>query len=302
MSQTSSSSTQTPTIDSNDNGPGPIGIFDSGYGGLTVLIELQKKFPNQRFLYLGDNARAPYGTRSFDTIYQYTLEAVKYLFSQNCHLVILACNTASARALRTIQQIDLPNIAPHRRVLGIIRPMTEYLTDTVNNTVGILATRGTVESESYILELEKLAPKLTVIQKACPMWVPLVENREVETPATDFFIDKYLSSMEISKHSIEKLVLACTHYPVLQLKIEDWLAKQNHSEVEVLRQGKVVADKLADYLDRHPEIQSKIEQINPASLNGSSQIEFQTTETTDLFNPVASHFLGYPIKATQVKL
>lgn len=274
---------------------GPIGVFDSGYGGLTVLKELQARFPAQDFIYLGDNARAPYGTRSFETIYHYCLEAVKHLFDRGCPLVIFACNTASAKALRTIQQKHL-GPSPQRRVLGIIRPMTESLAQAqpLQGSIGILGTSGTVSSNSYLIELSKLAPQLEVFQQACPMWVPLVENQELDNSATDYFIDKYISQILEKSPQIEKLILACTHYPLLQTRIESYLAKRGLAHIQVLTQGEVVADKLQSYLNQHREMAMKLSQ--------NSKTQYLTTETTQLFNERASLFLGQEIQSQHAYL
>lgn len=232
--------------------PAPIGIFDSGYGGLTVFGEIRNLLPQYDYIYLGDNARAPYGPRDFDTIYHYTLECVQHLFDMGCQLVILACNTASAKALRSIQQQDLPNIDPNRRVLGVIRPTTEIIGNfSKSGQIGILATAGTVSSQSYVLEIEKFFPELTVFQQACPMWVPLVENNEHQNDGADYFVEKYLNQLLSMSGEIDAIVLGCTHYPLLINKINNFLP----NGIRVISQGEIVAKSLQDYLMRHPEIE-----------------------------------------------
>lgn len=270
---------------------GPIGVFDSGYGGLTILKDLRRLLPQYDYLYLGDNARAPYGTRSFEVVYQFTLQAVRHLFNAGCHLVILACNTASAKALRTIQQNDLPLIDPSRRVLGVIRPTVEIL-PSVSQTahIGIFATPGTVASHSYNLEISKLAPHMTVTETACPMWVPLVENREADHPGADYFVNKYTSEILNADPLIDTIVLGCTHYPLLLGKIKKALPPH----VKIISQGEIVAQSLRDYLSRHPEIASRSTQ--------NSQSKFITTEQPDKFNTLASIFLNDHIRATKVEL
>ncbi|NIT60090.1 MAG: glutamate racemase, partial [Aliifodinibius sp.] len=229
----------------------PIGIFDSGFGGLTVMKDIVSELPQYDYLYLGDNARSPYGTRSFETIYHYTLECVKYLFDQNCHLVILACNTASAKALRTIQQKDLPTIDPNRRVLGVIRPTAEVIGNySQTGHVGILGTNGTVNSRSYVMEIKKQFPELTVYQEACPMWVPLVENQEFDSDGADYFVKQHIDNIMSQSKEIDTLLLACTHYPLLIDKIKQFV----QDDITILSQGEIVAQSLADYLNRHPEI------------------------------------------------
>lgn len=271
----------------------PIGVFDSGYGGLTVLKELEKALPSYDFLYLGDNARNPYGTRSFDVVYEYTLQAVKYLFSQNCPLVILACNTASAKALRNIQQLDLPIIAPKNRVLGVIRPSVEKVAEiTKNGHVGVLGTVGTVASNSYPIELEKWAGgKIkSTVQEACPMWVPLVENNEIETDGAEFFIKKNILNIFKKDKDLDTLILGCTHYPLLSKIIQKYVPEN----INILEQGEIVAEKLVDYLDRHYEIREK--------LSKSGVINFQTTESAKTFEDKASLFLGRKVKAENIHL
>ena len=233
---------------------GPIGIFDSGYGGLTVLSAIKSLLPQYDYLYLGDNARAPYGSRSFDTVYQFTREAVEWLFSSGCHLVILACNTASAKALRTIQQRDLPTIDPERRVLGVIRPTTERVAELTNSGhIGVLGTEGTIQSRSYEIEIYKLHPQLTISGEACPMWVPLVENREYHKPGADYFVRQHLEQLMAKDPQIDTIILGCTHYPLLLDKIRQHLP----AGTNVITQGSYVAESLKDYLSRHQEMDAK---------------------------------------------
>ncbi len=257
----------------------PIGVFDSGYGGLTVLSELLKELPEYDFYYFGDNARSPYGTRSFKVVYNYTLQSVNKLFDMGCQLVILACNTASAKALRSIQQKDLPKIDANRRVLGIIRPSVEELFKlSKTNKVGILATSGTVASESYPLEIKKLYPYIDVYQEACPMWVPLVENNEHKGTGADYFVEKNIKSLLANSADIDTLILACTHYPLLLDKIKKYVP--NH--ISVISQGKIVAASLKDYLKRHPEMDIR------CSKNGKRK--FFTTEQPEVFKEIARTF------------
>ena len=264
----------------------PIGVFDSGYGGLTVLKEIVNKLPQYDYLYLGDNARSPYGNRSFETVYRYTLECVKWLFEKNCSLAILACNTASAKALRTIQQNDLHKIAPDKRVLGVIRPTTEIIGKySETKSVGILATAGTVLSNSYSIEINKFFPDVAVYQEACPMWVPLVENNEYESHGADYFIKKNIHNIFEKGENIDVILLACTHYPLLRKKIEEFMP----ADVKLLTQGEMVADSLADYLFRHPEIERQ------CSKNG--QRFFYTTDSTEDFDNHASVFYGNPVQS-----
>lgn len=268
---------------------GPIGVFDSGYGGLTVLSELKKLLPQYDYLYLGDNARAPYGTRSFDVVYEYTLEAVKELFARDCSLVIIACNTASAKALRTIQQKDLPSLAPSKRVLGVIRPSAEEIGKyTKTNHVGILATEGTVRSQSYLLELAKFSPETVVVQHSCPMWVPLIENNRYDSIGGKLFIHEDLELLLQQDAKIDTIVLACTHYPHLQSIIEDFLPEH----IKVLSQGPIVAEKLSNYLERHPEIESK------CTKNGS--VRFLTTENASTFDEKATLLYGEEVKSEHI--
>jgi len=269
----------------------PIGVFDSGYGGLTVLSEIMKRLPQYDYLYLGDNARAPYGTRSFDVVYEYTLEAVTELFNRGCELVILACNTASAKALRTIQQNDLPKIDPNKRVLGVIRPSAEVV-GSLSKTghIGVLATEGTVKSESYVLELHKFFPDVKVTQHACPMWVPLIENYQHESEAGKQFIQEDVKKLMETDPEIDVIVLGCTHYPIIEEFIESILP----SEVQVIAQGAIVAEKLEQYLLNHPEIESKC-------TKGCS-VEFLTSENTDVFDRKAESFIGLEVRSKHVHL
>ncbi len=258
-----------------------IGVFDSGYGGLTILREFLLELPEYDYIYLGDNARTPYGTRSFETVYNYSLQAVKKLFELDCQLIILACNTASAKALRSIQQNDLPKIAPHRRVLGVIRPSVEALDKITNtNSVGILATYGTVSSLSYPIEIKKLYPHITTAQEACPMWVPLVENYEYDKPGADYFVKKNIENLLLKNNNIDTIILACTHYPLLINKINLY----KPANIQLISQGSIVAKSLIDYLKRYKEIETK--------LSKNYKREFLTTETTALFNKKALKFLN----------
>jgi glutamate racemase len=264
----------------------PIGVFDSGYGGLTVLSAIRAQLPQYDFIYFGDNARAPYGNRSFDVVYEFTLEAVNFLFEQGCPLVILACNTASAKALRTIQQNDLPKISPSNRVLGVIRPSTEVLGElTHSKHVGILGTQGTITSNSYPIELAKFAPDIEVHQHACPMWVPLIENQQYEHPAGRQFIMEDVQQLLSTNPSIDTILLACTHYPVLQQQLEELVGPT----IQVIPQGPLVAEKLATYLKMHPEMD--------AQLSKNGDLSFYTSETPTVFNAKASHFFGSKVEA-----
>lgn len=271
--------------------PGPIGVFDSGYGGLTILKEIQKQLPEYDFIYLGDNARAPYGTRSFEVVYKFTLQAVEKLFELGCHLVILACNTASAKALRSIQQKDLINLDPNRRVLGVIRPTVEILDGiTQSNHIGIFATQGTIASNSYPLEIEKLCPAITVVSEACPMWVSLVENGETDNAGTDYFIKKHVDSIMNRDHLIDTILLGCTHYPILEKRIKHFLPKH----INVISQGEYVAKSLKNYLYRHPEIDK--------NCTKESKRIYLTTESSQKFKESASLFLDDKIDVKQVIL
>lgn len=265
---------------------GPIGVFDSGYGGLTILKELVKQLPQYDYLYLGDNARAPYGTRSFDTVYHYTLECVKHLFSKGCHLVILACNTASAKALRNIQQLDLPRIAPDRRVLGVIRPTTEVLgTFTDTQHIGIFATAGTVLSESYLVEIKKFFPDIQVVQEACPMWVPLIENGEFDSAGADYFVEKHVKHLLAQSPDIDAVLLGCTHYPLLIKKIRQFLPPS----IRIINQAEIVAHSLSEYLQRHPELEAKC--------NKNGRRTFYTTDSTEAFDRQSAVFFGQEVKS-----
>ncbi|HCL06834.1 MAG TPA: glutamate racemase [Chitinophagaceae bacterium] len=269
----------------------PIGVFDSGYGGLTVLKEIVKTLPEYDYLYLGDNARAPYGPRSFDTVYQYTLQCVKWFFDQGCELVILACNTASAKALRTIQQNDLPGIDPKKRVLGVIRPTTEVIGEySKTGSVGVLGTTGTVLSESYPIEIAKFYPSLKVYQEACPMWVPLVENNEYNKPGADYFIRQHLQQLFNRSADIDTLLLACTHYPLLMDKIKTFAP----AGTSILSQGEIVARSLKDYLERHPVIANQISK--------QGQRRFYTTDSVTDFDNHASIFFGEAVSSEHVEL
>ena len=276
-----------------------IGIFDSGYGGLTILNHIRQHLPQYDYLYLGDNARAPYGTRSFDVIYEYTLQAVNYLHQQGCNLIILACNTASAKALRSIQQ---RNINPNElRVLGVIRPTAEVIPQrTRTKHIGVLATPGTVASESYVIELLKQDPTLIVTQQACPMWVPLIESGEHLSDGADYFVEKYLTELLTRDPLIDTIILGCTHYPLLQPKIEAFLEKYEHtkflnqnSKFKIISQGEIVALSFADYLRRHPE-------FSQDSKGGTCR--YLTTESANKFSGAASLFLSELIEAQHIEL
>lgn len=274
-----------------NNVPGPIGIFDSGYGGLTIYREIQELLPQYNYLYLGDNARTPYGTRSFDVVYEFTRQCVKYLFSQGCHLVILACNTASAKALRSIQQVDLPAISSQKRVLGIIRPTVETIGDvTRSRHVGVLATEGTIKSNSYPLEIHKLFPDIVVTGEACPMWVPLVETCEHKSPGADYFIKRHVDNLLAHDSQIDTIILGCTHYPMLIEKIKQYVPQG----VRVLTQGAAVAASLKDYLARHPEMD--------ALCAKDGRRVFCTTESDSRFCEQASRFLEQSIDVMHVTL
>lgn len=269
----------------------PIGVFDSGYGGLTVLKELVRRLPEYNYLYLGDNARAPYGTRSFETVYKYTWECVKWFFEQDCSLVILACNTASAKALRTIQQNDLISKYKGKKVLGVIRPTTEIIGNyTKTRTVGILGTNGTVQSGSYLLEIEKYFPDIRVFQQACPMLVPLVENNDFDNEGTDYFIKKYLDQLGTQSGDIDTILLACTHYPLLIEKFRKFCPVTT----TLLSQGEIVANSLADYLIRHQEVEEN------CSKNGN--IELYTTDSIDDFERHTMEFFGRSMNARHVRI
>lgn len=269
--------------------PGPIGVFDSGYGGLTIFEKIRRRLPEYDYVYLGDNARTPYGPRSFEVVYQFTRQAVIRLFEEGCRLVILACNTASAKALRTIQQKDLPVLDPSRRVLGVIRPTVERI-DEISRTkhVGILGTAGTISSGSYVMEIAKMFPHIVVTGEACPMWVPLVENNEYTSPGADYFVRKHLDRILAADPSIDTLVLGCTHYPLLTDKIRTYLPES----ITLFAQGEYVADSLADYLVRHPEMETR--------LTKNGKCRFLTTESAGKFSEAASIFLKGRVEVEQV--
>lgn len=271
--------------------PGPIGIFDSGYGGLTILHGIRNLLPQYDYLYLGDNARAPYGTRSFDVVYEFTRQAVMKLFDMGCHIVILGCNTASAKALRTIQQNDLPQIDPQRRVLGIIRPTAEVIGSLpATRHVGILATEGTIRSESYTLEIRKLYPDITVSGVACPVWVPLVEYNECDSPGADYFVKKRIDQLMSLDPDIDAIILGCTHYPLLLPKI----LKYTPDGVRIVPQGDYVADSLKSYIERHPEIEKKCTR--------GGLVHYLTTENADKFRESAQIFLHEPVEVESITL
>jgi glutamate racemase len=267
----------------------PIGVFDSGYGGLTVLKEITATLPSHDFVYLGDNARSPYGTRSFETVYRYTLECVQWFFDMGCPLVVLACNTASAKALRTIQQKDLPKMNPQNRVLGVIRPTSEIIGNfTSTNKVGILATNGTVQSNSYPIEIEKFFPGIRVFQQACPMWVPLIENNEHLGAGADYFVKEYIDRLLMQNDKIDTILLACTHYPLLKDKIMQFIP----AGVKLVSQGEIVAKSLANYLERHPEIDKRCSK--------SGQTSFYTTDSPQDFDNHAAIFYNSAVHSKQL--
>lgn len=269
----------------------PIGVFDSGYGGLTVMKDLVNKLPVYDYLYLGDNARAPYGTRSFEAVYRYTLQCVKWFFKQECTLIIFACNTASAKALRTIQQKDLPKINPNKRILGVIRPTAEIIGNyTKTNTIGILGTNGTVQSDSYPIEINKIFPKVKVIQQACPLWVPLIENNEYDNEGADFFIKKDIDELIRKSKDIDTILLACTHYPLLLNKIRSFAPPQ----INIISQGTIVAESLKGYLNRHPEIDEN------CSKNGT--VNLFTTDSTEDFDKHSGVFFGKGLKSSHASI
>ncbi len=271
--------------------PGPIGVFDSGYGGLTILHGIRQQLPQYDYLYLGDNARAPYGPRSFDVVYEFTRQAVLKLFEMGCHLVILGCNTASAKALRTIQQHDLPQWDPERRVLGIIRPTAEVIGSlTQSRHVGVLATEGTIKSESYNLEIQKLHPDIQVSGVACPFWVPLVEYNEADSPGADYFVKKRIDQIMQKDPQIDALILGCTHYPLLMPKILKYLP----TGVRIVSQGDYVASSLKNYLERHPQIEQRCSQ--------SASVHYLTTENPDKFKESAQIFLHEDITVENITL
>ncbi len=271
--------------------PGPIGIFDSGYGGLTILHGIRQLLPQYDYLYLGDNARAPYGTRSFDVVYEFTRQAVIRLFEMGCHLIILGCNTASAKALRSIQENDLPKLDPKRRVLGIIRPTAEIIGSiTHTRHVGIFATEGTIKSESYNLEIHKLFPDITVSGVACPFWVPLVEYNEADSPGADYFVKKRIDQLMRMDADIDTVILGCTHYPLLLPKIHKYMPRG----IRIISQGEYVADSLKNYFQRHPEIEQRCTK--------DGQVHYLTTENPEKFKEQAQIFLHEPVEVENVVL
>ncbi|MGF7079958.1 glutamate racemase [Mucilaginibacter sp. UYCu711] len=270
----------------------PIGIFDSGIGGLTVFRSIAEQLPGYDYIYLGDNSRAPYGNRSFNTIHQYTWECVQWLFKQGCPLIILACNTASAKALRNIQQLDMKGLDSSKRVLGVIRPTAEVIGNySTTKEIGVLGTTGTVQSESYLMEIQKFFPELEVYQQACPLWVPLVESGEYEKPGSDYFIKEYLDEIMAKSANIDTLLLACTHYPLLMDKIKAHLP----ANVNVIAQGDIVAKSLVDYLQRHPELEQKL------TKEGTRKF-YTTTDDTSEFNHHASRFFSAPVTSEFVSV
>ena len=279
------------TAQNNGIDQAPIGVFDSGFGGLTILRDIRQRLPQYDYLFVGDNARAPYGTRSRELVYEFTLQAVKHLFNQGCHLIILACNTASAEALRTIQQQDLPTLAPNRRVLGVVRPTVEKVGElTRTGHIGVFGTPGTIASRSYNIEIEGMYPGYKIHGHACPMWVPLVENRESEGDGADYFVKKDIDLLMAQCPDIDTVILGCTHYPLLINKIHRYMPEG----VNVIQQGPIVADSLADYLKRHPEIEQH------CSHGGTCR--YFTTEDPDHFSPLASVFTGEPVDAHRIIL
>lgn len=271
--------------------PGPIGVFDSGYGGLTILSKIREALPQYDYIYLGDNARTPYGTRSFEIVYEFTLQAVTKLFEMGCHLVILACNTASAKALRSIQINDLPRLDPTRRVLGVIRPTVECIGSiTQSRHIGVLATAGTIKSDSYPLEVHKLFPDIKVSGEACPLWVPLVENNEAQGDGTDYFIRKYIDKLLAKDDQIDTVILGCTHYPILLPKIQQYMP----AGIKIVPQGEFVAESLKDYLHRHPEMDKKCTK--------GGRCVYRTTEAEDKFIESASTFLNEAVRVERISL
>lgn len=271
----------------------PIGVFDSGYGGLTVLKKITAALPEYDYIYLGDNGRAPYGNRSFETIYNYTWQCVQWFFQQGCPLIVLACNTASAKALRSIQQNDLPKYFPDKKVLGVIRPTTEVIGNfSKTKNVGVLATAGTVQSDSYKIEINKFFPQVNVYQQACPLWVPLVENNEYKNEGADYFIKKNINQLLQQNENIDTVLLACTHYPLLMDKIKMFLPQEKN--ITVIAQGDIVAASLSNYLQRHTAIEEQL------SKKGTQQ--FFTTDSTEDFDAHAAVFYGQPVKSVHVAL
>ena len=273
------------------NTPGPIGVFDSGYGGLTILHGIRQLLPQYDYLYLGDNARAPYGPRSFEVVYEFTRQAVVKMFEMGCHLVILGCNTASAKALRSIQQNDLPQLDPERRVLGVIRPTAEIIgTLTESRHVGVLATEGTIKSESYTLEIQKLWPDVQVSGVACPFWVPLVEYNEADSPGADYFVKKRIDELMRKDAAIDTIILGCTHYPLLMPKILKYLP----NGVRIVPQGEYVAGSLQQYFERHPQIEQKCSR--------GASVHYLTTESPEKFKEQAQIFLHEPVEVDNITL
>ena len=271
--------------------PGPIGVFDSGYGGLTVLSEIKKLMPEYDYLYLGDNARAPYGNRSYELIYEFTLQAVKWLFSQGCQLVIIACNSASAKALRSIQQKDLPQIDSIKRVLGVIRPTAETVLDlTKTKHIAVLGTEATISSKTYEREIEEFCPTIKISTEACPMWVPLVENKEYDKEGADYFVKQHIDRVLEKDKDIDAIILGCTHYPLLIKKIEQYTPKS----VQLISQGEYVAKSLREYLNRHQTLDSLCSK-------GETRV-YCTTDSTERFESLASFFLNEEITANKVSL
>lgn len=271
--------------------PGPIGVFDSGYGGLTILSKIREALPQYDYIYLGDNARTPYGTRSFEIVYQFTLQAVTKLFEMGCHLVILACNTASAKALRSIQINDLPHLDPQRRVLGVIRPTVECIGNlTQSRHIGVLATAGTIRSESYPMEVHKLFPDIKVSGEACPLWVPLVENNEAQGEGADYFVRKHIDRLLAADSRIDTVILGCTHYPLLLPKIHQYMP----ADIHIVAQGELVAESLKDYLHRHPEMDARCTR--------GGNCRYCTTEAEEKFSESASTFLNQAVSVQKVVL
>ena len=271
--------------------PGPIGVFDSGYGGLTILSKIREALPQYDYIYLGDNARTPYGTRSFEIVYQFTLQAVTKLFEMGCHLVILACNTASAKALRSIQINDLPHLDPQRRVLGVIRPTVECIGNlTQSRHIGVLATAGTIRSESYPMEVHKLFPDIKVSGEACPLWVPLVENNEAQGEGADYFVRKHIDRLLAADNRIDTVILGCTHYPLLLPKIRQYMP----ADIHIVAQGELVAESLKDYLHRHPEMDARCTR--------GGNCRYCTTEAEEKFSESASTFLNQAVNVQKVVL
>ena len=273
------------------NNPGPIGVFDSGYGGLTILHGIRQVLPEYDFLYLGDNARTPYGPRSFEVVYEFTRQAVTRLFEMGCHLIVLGCNTASAKALRTIQQNDIPKIDPDRRVLGVIRPTAEVIGNlTASRHVGVLATEGTIKSESYTLEIQKLHPDIQVTGVACPFWVPLVEYNEADSPGADYFVKKRIDQIMRLDPEIDTIILGCTHYPLLLPKIHKYIPRG----IRIVAQGEYVANSLKQYFERNPELEARCTR--------GGTVHYLTTENPEKFKESAQLFLHEPVEVENITL